>query len=207
MNVYLVRHGETILNAQGVHQPAEAKLSEEGIKQASFLANRLSDVPLDLIFSSTLHRAKQTAKIIAEKKNLEIELTQLFDESKRPTEIEGKAKDDPEVVKIKREIIEHHATDENWRHSDEETFYEFKHRMIEAKKVIEGQENENILVITHAQSMVMLLAVVLLGENLTSPEFIKITKTFMVTNSGITKFEFKNNNWTLITWNDIAHIG
>ena len=40
MNVYLVRHGETDLNARRVLQPPATPLSERGLEQARRLAAR-----------------------------------------------------------------------------------------------------------------------------------------------------------------------
>jgi len=61
----LIRHGVTEWNnlgkAQGI---SDIPLNEEGIKQATALANRLSIEEWDIIFSSNLTRARQTAEII-----------------------------------------------------------------------------------------------------------------------------------------------
>ncbi|GGG22186.1 histidine phosphatase family protein [Paenibacillus abyssi] len=64
--VALIRHGVTVWNnlgkAQGVSDIPFNE--EEGIKQATALANRLSGEEWDIIFSSNLTRARQTAEII-----------------------------------------------------------------------------------------------------------------------------------------------
>lgn len=61
----LIRHGETEWNnlgkAQGI---SDIPLSEDGTKQANALANRLCGEEWDVIISSNLTRAKQTAEII-----------------------------------------------------------------------------------------------------------------------------------------------
>lgn len=61
----LIRHGVTEWNnlskAQGI---SDIPLNEEGIEQASALAKRLSSEEWDVIFSSNLTRARQTAEII-----------------------------------------------------------------------------------------------------------------------------------------------
>jgi len=65
--VGLIRHGVTEWNklgkAQGV---SDIPLNGEGIKQAAALANRLASEKWDIIFSSDLMRARQTAEIIRE---------------------------------------------------------------------------------------------------------------------------------------------
>jgi len=68
MKLYFVRHGhmsatpETALDP-GVGQINEP-LSEDGVQQANALAEELKDVHFDVILSSALKRANQTAEII-----------------------------------------------------------------------------------------------------------------------------------------------
>lgn len=72
---YMFRHGETIWNAEwrphGQH-PAPIPLTINGREQVARLADKLADKKIDIIISSDLLRAQQTAEIIAEKLNIEI---------------------------------------------------------------------------------------------------------------------------------------
>jgi broad specificity phosphatase PhoE len=66
MEVYLIRHGNTIANKKKIiqgHKPG--KLSREGEKQVKLLGKHLANMQFDAIISSDLHRAVQTAKAIA----------------------------------------------------------------------------------------------------------------------------------------------
>jgi broad specificity phosphatase PhoE len=65
MPLYLVRHGETELNATRVLQPADTPLSARGLAQARAIAARLAKEPLAGIVSSDMPRAAQTAEAIA----------------------------------------------------------------------------------------------------------------------------------------------
>lgn len=61
----LIRHGETEWNALGKFQGCtDIELSEEGIKQAQILKNRLNG-EFDWIYASPLSRAFKTANILA----------------------------------------------------------------------------------------------------------------------------------------------
>lgn len=63
---YLMRHGETDLNAQGVLQGSiEADLNARGRAQATAAADDVIGLGLQRIISSPQHRALQTAQIIA----------------------------------------------------------------------------------------------------------------------------------------------
>ncbi|MBN1415916.1 MAG: histidine phosphatase family protein [Bacteroidales bacterium] len=63
--VYLVRHGETHWNLeQRLQGQLDSPLTEEGIRQATAMAGKLSGIRFDAIYSSDLERARHTAQII-----------------------------------------------------------------------------------------------------------------------------------------------
>lgn len=65
MNLLLVRHGETAWNREGRYQGrTDIPLSPEGEAQALRLADRLSDLHIDLAVASPLSRAKSTAEAV-----------------------------------------------------------------------------------------------------------------------------------------------
>lgn len=65
MRIYLVRHGETVLNQKGCYYGrTEAALSESGREQARKLGAFFQDIPLRRIVSSPRLRAMETADII-----------------------------------------------------------------------------------------------------------------------------------------------
>jgi broad specificity phosphatase PhoE len=64
MPIYLIRHGETTLNATRILQPPDTPLSEEGLAQARALGRRLQSQHVDAILSSDLSRALQTSQAI-----------------------------------------------------------------------------------------------------------------------------------------------
>jgi broad specificity phosphatase PhoE len=63
--IYLIRHGETAMNAARILQPPETALSERGVAQAALLARRLAGSGLVRILSSDLRRAEMTAEVVA----------------------------------------------------------------------------------------------------------------------------------------------
>ena len=65
--LFLCRHGETDSNAQSLLQGSgiDAPLNDVGRAQASALARSLASIKMDLIASSTLSRAVETADIVA----------------------------------------------------------------------------------------------------------------------------------------------
>lgn len=80
-HIYLLRHGETDLNAQGVLQGSiEEPLNAVGRKQAQDAALELSQLGIGRIISSPQIRARQTADIVAEVLHLSIEENALLRE-------------------------------------------------------------------------------------------------------------------------------
>jgi len=64
MTIYIVRHGETSGNAQGVVQFPETPLNERGLAQAEAVGARLADVGIQHILASDYARAHATAQAI-----------------------------------------------------------------------------------------------------------------------------------------------
>ena len=73
MKLFFVRHGESADNRDGVIQGwTNSELSELGREQAAEIAARLGAKNIDLIISSDLTRARETAEIIGAKLGREI---------------------------------------------------------------------------------------------------------------------------------------
>lgn len=64
--LYLFRHGQTDMNIVRRYQGQllNEKLNAEGVKQAKELAVSFADCPLEIIYSSPLRRAYETARIL-----------------------------------------------------------------------------------------------------------------------------------------------
>ncbi len=79
--IFLVRHGETVDNARQIMQgQTQGELNQRGREQAEQVARRLASEPLDVIVASDLHRAIQTAEVIAEPHGLPVVTTPLLRE-------------------------------------------------------------------------------------------------------------------------------
>jgi broad specificity phosphatase PhoE len=65
--IWLVRHGETSANADGVFQGhLDVVLNERGEEQARAVGAALSDVRFDAVYASDLQRAARTAELIVD---------------------------------------------------------------------------------------------------------------------------------------------
>ncbi len=69
MKIYIVRHGETVENANDcLVGRLNSSLTEKGVEQAKVVRDMFKDKKIDLIVSSTLDRCKQTAEVISNNK-------------------------------------------------------------------------------------------------------------------------------------------
>lgn len=76
--IYLIRHGQSqgnIRYTQGFGLEAGflgTPLSDKGISQAQQLVEKFKDIPIDVVYASPLLRAKQTAEILVNNRNINI---------------------------------------------------------------------------------------------------------------------------------------
>ena len=209
MRLYVVRHGVTEFNQSNVRQSRDGFLSEEGITQARALAEKLSELSVDSIFTSPFPRARQTADIISAKvKQLLVQESEYLGEVRLPSELVGKPKDDPRSVRILA-TIEDHYDNSGWRYSDEETFEEFVIRARTVLTYIAKTGFENVVIVSHERFIRVLVGVMLLGTQFTPSVFREVRHNLYISNTGITiadLVDLKRNAWRVITLNDHSHI-
>ncbi|MGI5899364.1 MAG: histidine phosphatase family protein [Christensenellales bacterium] len=81
MKLYVVRHGETDFNLHGRYAGStDIPLNQQGFQQAAQLAEDLLKINFDLIVSSPMLRARQTAGIINFSRGLPIQIMDGFSE-------------------------------------------------------------------------------------------------------------------------------
>ena len=79
--LYLVRHGETVDNANQIMQgQTQGELNENGVRQAREFSEQWKNKEIDIILASDLKRSIDTARIIAEPHQLEVLTTPLLRE-------------------------------------------------------------------------------------------------------------------------------
>jgi broad specificity phosphatase PhoE len=88
--VYLIRHGQTEANTGGPYFGDRDKLTTEGRAQAGKVAERCTKLPLEVILSSTMDRAVETAAIIANACGISHESFDEFKESREPASLHGR---------------------------------------------------------------------------------------------------------------------
>lgn len=157
--IYIVRHGQTEWNILGKTQGhGDSNLTAKGREQAELLAESMTKYPIDYIYSSDLGRAYQTAEIIGNKLNIEIEKTEALREMNFGT-WEGRVikdimEEDPDLYR-------------RWRNEPHlaqipqgETLYQIKERTDAfIKEINEKYDGKHIVLVTHSLcARIMLLS-------------------------------------------------
>lgn len=207
--IYFVRHGESEGNSGPIRQGPDSPLTAKGKKQATFIANRSKNLPVEVVISSTMLRAKETADIIVSAISKPLEMSELFIERRRAKEEVGKPKDDVAAIEAGKQIRANFHIP-GFRFSDEENFEDLKSRVKEALEFLKERQEENILVVTHGFFMRVVMAYVTLGDELTGAQCEQFVRVFHMENTGLTILgcdTTKENPWWLWTWNDHAHLG
>ncbi len=78
--IYLIRHGQTALNAAAVVQPSDTPLNRRGVRQAELLARRMAELGVAHVVASDLPRAVMTAEPIVLATSASVEYSTLLQE-------------------------------------------------------------------------------------------------------------------------------
>ena len=188
--IYIVRHGQTEWNLLGKTQGhGNSDLTPKGIEQAELLADSMTKYPIDYIYSSDLGRAYQTAEIIGNKLNIEVEKTEALREMNFGT-WEGRIikdiiEEDPELYKM-------------WR--NEPTLSQIKERTDAfIKEINEKYDGKHIVLVTHS-----LCARIMLLSFLDSD--VKNIYRINQANTALNIIELRDYGPVVMKMNDTTHI-
>lgn len=148
--LYLTRHGETEWNLEGrIQGQKDSSLTKLGKNQAMWLGNRLNEINIDMIISSSSGRAVSTAEIIRGDRDIEI----VHNDNLREINI-------GEWEGMLHSEIEYYYREEqynfwNFPHLYKpiggETFLQVLTRVSkEVEEIISKYQGNNILIVTHA---------------------------------------------------------
>ncbi|EEL49629.1 histidine phosphatase family protein [Bacillus cereus] len=185
--ICLVRHGQTDWNFQEIIQGREdIPLNEVGKKQASQSAATLKMETWDVMISSPLSRAQETAQAIAGAVGIQsILLDERFVERNF-----GEASGKP--IPIVRELIAEGNVE------GMETDEEIVNRCFSAlKDVAQTHEGKRIIIVAHSHAIKAILHAILPNE---------ITFKTPLKNACISYVKVENGNWDVLRYNIAEHI-
>jgi broad specificity phosphatase PhoE len=202
--VYFVRHGETVANVEDIVQGLDDPLTAEGERQILRIAERAANIEFGALISSDAIRTQQTAGAISKVKGMDIELSPLFREARRPTSLIGVRWETEAYKELLRQEREHWG-EPGWRYEDGENYEDLVTRARDAIAYIEAHSQDTLMVVTHGKFLKCMLAYLAFGEEITPQTLRRIDELFRTTNTGVTHCYQDDSGWRVLTWNDHAH--
>jgi broad specificity phosphatase PhoE len=191
----LVRHGETEWNAlERLQGETDIALNDVGREQARRLAARLSGESFDVIVSSDLQRAMETAAIIAEPHALAVRAEPRLRQSGRG-QWEGKTLDEIKVLcggVVTEEQLEHPPGSETPEHFVER----LRSFLDETRRVYAGQ---SVLAVAHGYILRYLIALALEIDRAEAWRF-------QTGNASLSELRFSAKGAILYRLNDTCHL-
>ncbi len=201
--LYLVRHGQSAGNAEGRfggHSPTP--LSELGMQQAELTARFLAREHIDVIYTSDLYRAVQTAEPLAKLLDLPIIKTPDFRERnvgvlEGLTFDESKEKHPQDYYALVNRDIQHIITSgESYRHL-------LQRATGALREIFTIHRGERIAIFSHTGT-ICYLTLFLMGA---IHRRTKQTPWLVTSNCGINRFEIRGrNNVRVLAVNDTRHL-
>lgn len=198
MRLYLIRHGQTAWNAeQRAQGHSDIPLDETGLAQAAALGPRFEGRNIDLILSSDLQRAVQTAAPIACSTDAEwIKMPELRERGFG----EWEGEPFPDIAKRWPSLEFEQGLDRlHIRPPGGESFADVWERLGVVCDQL-AHETRNTVVVSHGGACALLLARLIHGT-------VETSRAFRFANCSVTKLERRPEGQFLIaTYNDVRHL-
>ncbi|EGQ79031.1 phosphoglycerate mutase [Fusobacterium animalis ATCC 51191] len=203
MEIYFVRHGQTIWNVEKRFQGlSDSPLTELGITQAKLLGEKLKDIKFNKFYSTSLKRAYDTANYIKGNRKQKVEIFDDFVEISMG-DMEGIKQEDfkklyPEQVKnFFFNQLEYDPSSFGG-----ESFLEVRERVIRGlNKFIELNKNyERVLVVSHGATLKTLLHYIS-GKDISTLSDEAIPK-----NTSYTIVKYENGKFEIIDFSNTSHL-
>lgn len=198
MRLLLVRHGLTLTNVQGRYTgQSDVPLTEVGERQAEAVGQRLATETLDVIISSDLRRARDTANAIARHHDLPV----WNDADLREASLgEWEGLTYREVSTLYRELVLQRRADPTFSAPGGESVIQIRDRVARARARWQSQyPGSTVVWVTHAGVIEVSLCL-FLGIDL------KHRRQFRHDNASITEFDLSRDYGILVSLNNTEHL-
>ena len=195
MRLILVRHGETEGNVKRLIQGhLHGKLTKKGREQAKKLAHCLKNEKIDVIYSSDMKRAKDTAKEIAKYHKAPVIFTREIRE-RHYGKLEGRKGEEMKKLRIKSGKPRY-----LFRPDGGESFVDLTERADKfLKKIYKKHKGKNVLLVGHGNFIKMLLGIAL-GSH------VKYALRRKLSNASISIIELNDNGHKVHVINSTRHL-
>lgn len=197
----LVRHAEAEGNKiRRFHGWTDSSLTERGHLQAQRVADRLKDMDIDVIYSSSLTRTLQTAGYISNIKSLPVIRTDKL------KEINGGDWEDLSWNELQERWPDAYATWDNCPHKHQmpngESMEEFQKRLVdEVLYIIKKDTGKNICIVTHGTAIRALIC------HFRACSLEEMINVAWCDNTAVTIMDYEDGLFSTVTEGDATHLG
>lgn len=198
--LYIVRHGETELNKNGIVQGRgiNSDLNETGVTQAEAFYQYYKKVPFDKVYTSSLIRTQQTVRPFTESGIPTQQLSGL--DELAWGEWEGQASSAESLLFFRNLLEKWQARDYEAKSKDGESPKEVAVRLLKAMEVIMSHPDEKtVLICMHGRAMRLLLCL------LTQKPICAMVK-FPHKNTSLYKLDFTGVKFLIKDFNNTDHL-
>ena len=203
MEIYFVRHGQTIWNVEKRFQGlSDSPLTELGITQAKLLGEKLKDIKFDKFYSTSLKRAYDTANYIKGNRKQKVEIFDDFVEISMG-DMEGMQHE--EFKKLYPEQVKNfffNQLEYDPSSFGGESFLEVRERVIRGlNKFIELNKNyERVLVVSHGATLKTLL------HYISGKDISTLSDEVIPKNTSYTIVKYENGKFEIIDFSNTSHL-
>ena len=199
MKIIFVRHGQTSWNLQGkIQGQTDIPLDNLGTTQTKLLCSRLIKEKIDIIFSSPLTRALNTALPTSNYHEIGVVCSLLLSERKfgilegfKPKEVNAD---------LEKKIILKKTINPTYRPKKGESLNDLHSRILEFLNLLNCLSNTlSVLCVTHG-------GVLDLIYRIATNKPLYTARTWVIPNTAINIFDYSNNHLSLISWADTNHL-
>lgn len=203
MEIYFIRHGQTIWNKEKRFQGLkDSPLTDLGIEQAKKLGQKLKNIKFDKFYSTHLKRALDTANYIKGDRNQKIEIFDDFIEISMG-DMEGVQQDDfRKLYPLQLEAFYHNQMDYDPRPYGGESFLDIRKRVEKGlKKFIELNKNyERVLMVSHGATLKVLF------HYLKGKDMSELLNEEIPKNTSYTVVRYENDKFEIIDFSNTSHL-
>ncbi|WP_313343931.1 histidine phosphatase family protein [Sedimentibacter sp.] len=200
MNIYLLRHGQTNINRDGIFQgDIDRELNEFGKKQAELLGKRIQKYHIDIIYSSDLGRVIETSKIINTYTNTEIILKEELREINMGTW---------DILSMEERYINNEAYATEWHKHLADLSYpngecgkDVSKRVMKVIDDIKKRQYKNVAIVTSGGTISILLCEILGLE-----QYKRFGMQIDNCSISVVNYDIKNNKQIVKCINDTGHL-
>ena len=203
MEIYFVRHGQTIWNVEKRFQGlSDSPLTELGITQAKLLGEKLKNIKFDKFYSTSLKRANDTANYIKGNRKQEVEIFDDFVEISMG-DMEGIQQE--EFKKLYPEQVKNfffNQLEYNPSSFGGESFLEVRERVAKGlEKFIKlNQDYERVLVVSHGATLKTLL------HYISGKDISTLSDEVIPKNTSYTIVKYENEKFEIIDFSNVSHL-